>query len=143
MIKKIIFILIALTLLISIGFYFSFLRINYTTTHIPPITYHITINKLTKKMSVKEYNSCKDSSCNKLDIKNTVELTSEEYRIIKDANRNSKEKEKLAIALSDLAKGDSVYMTKDQTEYEIILDLNNDGKITYREKSLQSLNDLK
>lgn len=143
MIKKIILILISVILIIGLGIYFSCIRISYTTTHIPPITYHIKINKLTKTMSVREYNSCKDSSCNKMDVENKVKLTDEEYKIIKEKNKTSQNLEKLAACLSDLAKGDSVFMTKDQTEYDIMQDLNNDGKVTYREKALHILNDIK
>ena len=94
-------------------------------------------------MSVREYNSCKDSSCNKMDVENKVKLTDEEYKIIKEKNKTSQNLEKLAACLSDLAKGDSVFMTKDQTEYDIMQDLNNDGKVTYREKALHILNDIK
>ena len=125
------------TILIVLGLIFSLSDISFTVNDgfIPPIEYTVKINRLTRKVVLKEYHSCSYVDCVPEESKISFVLTKEDYDLVrKIKNKYGNEKNlNIARALSYLSKGEEEFYLKDDLFYEEKEDLNKDGVITYEE----------
>lgn len=127
----------AATILIVLGLIFLLSDISFTVNDgiIPPTEYTVKINRLTRKVVLKEYYSCSYVDCVPKESKRNFVLTKEDYDLVRQIkNKYGNEKNiYIARALSHLSKGEEEIYLKDDLFYEEKEDLNKDGIITYEE----------
>lgn len=142
--RKSVLIIVILVIIIMLIFFLPIKRYTYTEHYIPPVTYKIRINKITKILNGEFYHSCSAVDCNSSTYKYSIKLTKDEYeKIMKLWN----EKETLSPILESLCENDKIFYKSFEDSYEDSvedynkLDLNSDGKITSRELGNQMLID--
>ena len=100
----------AATILIVLGLIFLLSDISFTVNDgiIPPTEYTVKINRLTRKVVLKEYYSCSYVDCVPKESKRNFVLTKEDYDLVRQIkNKYGNEKNiYIARALSHLSKGE-------------------------------------
>ena len=73
------------TILIVLGLIFSLSDISFTVNDgfIPPTEYTVKINRLTRKVVLKEYHSCSYVDCVPKEAKRSFVLTKEDYDLVR------------------------------------------------------------
>ena len=144
--NKVVNIIKVAAILIVLGLIFSLSDISFTVNDgiIPPTEYSVKINRLTRKVVLKEYHSCSYIDCVPTEEKTKFVLKKEDYDLVKKIMNKYGNKANLSIAraLSNLSKGKEKYYQKEEMFYEEKEDLNKDGIITYEESGHYLLEEL-
>ena len=143
--KKLNMIIVFLAITLMVIFLCPLKMYKYTEDYIPPVTYEIKVNKVTKVLTGTFYHSCSVVDCDGSTYKCSMKLTNDEYKkIMKLWN----DKKALSPILESLCENEKIlYQSykdyKDKFDESVddynTMDLNNDGKITSREFANQWL----